>query len=162
MNSRYDIVEHQPESSWSDAQTRPYAGGFWFYLDLLLKRHVMLTTRNSEFVKARIMQTLINSAITASLYNNLDTTDTQTRMSFIFSSALTPALVNMSMIPIIMEQRSVFYKQSDAYFYPTSAFAIVQTVVLIPLQILECILFACIMYFSVGKNLFMYIFLISI
>jgi hypothetical protein len=55
------------------------------------------------------------------------------------------------MIPIILGQRSVYYKQADASFFPTSAYVLSQAATLYPLQIVECILSCVINYFSVGK-----------
>lgn len=72
--------------------------------------------------------------------------------SFLFTATLIGGLANMSMIPIIMQQRDVFYKQSDAYFYPTLSFVLTQSLVLIPMQILEMIIFALITYWSVGLS----------
>eukprot|EP01034_Spumella_vulgaris_P047481 gene47481-biopygen33234 len=58
----------------------------------------------------------------------------------------------MSMLPIIFEQRAVFYKHSKSLFYPTWVYVLSQTIVMYPLMILETLLSSTIVYWSVGLS----------
>ncbi len=52
------------------------------------------------------------------------------------------------MLPIIYHQKQIHYKQNGALYYPTSAFTLSQAMVLLPLQLLETIILAVIIYWS--------------
>jgi ABC-type multidrug transport system permease subunit len=49
-------------------------------------------------------------------------------------------------------QREVFYKHSDALFYPAPAFALAQTLVMMPLQLVESVVFSLIMYWPAALS----------
>ncbi len=74
----------QTTGKWNDEHKAPFAGSFFFYLGLLIQRQIKLTSRNAQFIKTRIMQTLINSAIIASLFSSLSRDDNQTMYGFLF------------------------------------------------------------------------------
>jgi hypothetical protein len=69
---------------WTDEQNRPFAGSLLFYLSLLFQRQYKIIARNSQFIKTRLIQTCINSAITASLFNSLAVDDSQTMFGYLF------------------------------------------------------------------------------
>lgn len=62
------------------------------------------------------------------------------------------ALGNFSILPIVFEQKKVFYKQTDALFFPTSAFTLAQSICLFPLTLLEQILYITIVYWTAGLS----------
>jgi hypothetical protein len=96
------------------------------------------------------MQSLVVGGIAGSLFADIPVEDSNTMSGILFFAALFGALSAMSMIPIIMDQRAVFYKHSRALFFPTPAYVLAQTVVMYPLQILETLAFTTIVYWSVG------------
>jgi ABC-type multidrug transport system ATPase subunit len=142
----------ESDSEWTVAQNTPFPGSLWFHFNILFDRQYKLTSRNTGMIKARLIQTLVNAAIIGSLFNNLPTSDTQTMMGLLFSCTLGPALANMSMIPSIINERDVFYKHADASFYPTAAYVLAQTLVLLPLQALEAVLSCSITYWACGLS----------
>jgi hypothetical protein len=91
-------------------------------------------------------------SITGSLFSNTPNEDARTLSGMLFFSILFSVLSSMALLPIIFAQRQVFYKHSRAMFYPTIAFTVAQTLVLIPVQIIETIIFCSITYWSVGMS----------
>ena len=69
---------------WNDAQNRPFAASLLFYISLLFQRQFKIIIRNKQFIKTRLIQTCINSAITASLFNSLAIDDSQTMFGYLF------------------------------------------------------------------------------
>jgi hypothetical protein len=128
--------------------------GLSIYLCIILSMHYLIiyiymcVTRCPQ---ARIGQAIMLGALNASLYLALDVDDAQTMFAFLFAATLVGGLANLSMIPLIMDQKAVFYKQADASFFPTLPFVITQSLVLIPMQLIEQFLFCIITYWSVGE-----------
>lgn len=117
-----------------------------------LNRQIKLTIRDKPLIVSRLMQAIVIGAIAGSLFNNTPNEDTQTLSGMLFFDVLFCALSSMALIPVVFSQRQVFYKHSRALFYPTISFTLAQTLVLIPLQIVETILFCTITYWSVGMS----------
>ncbi len=131
---------------------KKWAGSLQFYYWLLLDRQMKLVYRDAGFLKARIMQSIVIGGIAGSLFANIETEDFQTMNGLLFFGGLNGALAGMSLLPTVFAQRDVFYKQSKALFFPTSAFVFAQTIVLIPVLLLESIIFSNIIYWSAGLS----------
>lgn len=54
------------------------------------------------------------------------------------------------MLPMVYKQKEVFKKQSDALFFPNLAFVLAQSIINLPIQLLESILICSIVYWSAG------------
>ncbi|CAM9211888.1 unnamed protein product [Ectocarpus fasciculatus] len=137
---------------WHHHVIETYAAPWFESVRLCLERQKKLTVRDTAFLKGRGMQAVIIASITGSLFNNVEETDVNTMGGVLFFSVLFCALASMAMLPIIFEQRNIFYKHSKAMFFPTSAFVISQTLVFLPVQILEAVIFSIITYWSVGLS----------
>jgi ABC-type multidrug transport system permease subunit len=127
-----------------------YPATYAFYFRLLWERQIKLTTRDLSFVMTRLARYAILGAICASLFNNIEAEDAASMEGFLFFFSLTFGVGNITLIPTLFAQRRVFDKQTAALFYPKAVFGIVQTLSLIPVQILETLLFCSITYWSVG------------
>jgi ABC-type multidrug transport system permease subunit len=110
----------------------------------------VLYFRDKVFLRSKLTQTCVSGAITASLFNGIETGDSQTMYGFLFLCCVTIAMGNISMMPVFMAQKEVFYKQNDAKFFPVSAFVLAQAVTTYPLHLLEVILFSTLTYWSAG------------
>lgn len=137
---------------WYQDYTERFASNFWFYLDLCVARQFQVVFRNTAFVKARIIQNMLIGAIAGSLFNNIGDMDTATMNGFLFNITLTAALSNFSMLPIIYDQKRIYYKQKDASFFPTVAFTFAQAIAFLPLQIIESLVYVSIVYWSAGLS----------
>lgn len=145
-------LENCADRKWPDFVTEPYACSLWTSTRLCLERSIKLTLRDMDFIKGRLMQAVVVGAVNGSLFNNLETEDTNSMGGMLFFSVLFTALSSMALLPIIFNQRDVFYKHSRANFFPSISFALAQAVVLIPLQVIEAIIFSTIVYWSVGMS----------
>ena len=140
------------KTEWRESDRRPYPGTVWYHSKLVMERQFRFIRRNAQFVKGRIMQTLIIGALVSSLFNGLDKTDFRSMMGFIFFSGLSLALVNFSLIPEVMSDREVFYKQHGSMFYPTISYLIAQNIVMLPLNVIETVAYSTMAYWSVGMS----------
>lgn len=138
--------------TWPKFATESYATSTLNCILYCLSRQVKLTLRDKSFLISRLMQSILIGSITGSLFNNTPDEDARTLSGMLFFSILFSVLSSMALLPIVFSQRQVFYKHSRAMFYPTAAFTIAQTLVLIPIQIIETIIFCSITYWSVGMS----------
>ena len=138
--------------TWPPAYRETYAESHWYYFRLLWERQLKLTFRDKTFIAARFMRILIIAVITASLFNGVNVDDVHTLSGFLFYCVLVIGVGNLALVPQLYNQRSVYYKHSNALFYPASMFAVVQTIALIPIQIIETIVFCSITYWSIGLS----------
>jgi ABC-type multidrug transport system ATPase subunit len=153
MMADVETLMTEKHPAWLPHHTEKYASSFMFYLNLLLEREVMVLKRDLSFIRSRLMQVTIVGIIVSTLFTNLDPSDTQTMGGFLFFASLQCSLSGMSLIPVVFAQKAVYYKQYQASFFPSLSFVLSQSFVLLPLQILEAILFSLITYFSVGMSL---------
>jgi ABC-type multidrug transport system permease subunit len=140
------------EHAWYPDQNESFAKSFWFYFWLQLQREGKIVIRDSVFIKSRIGQSLLIGAVSGSLFSNIGVTDINTMNGFLFNSVLFGALASFAIVPMVYEQKAVFYKQSDSLFYPTSTFTLAQSICLFPLQVVEQILYVLIVYWSAGLS----------
>lgn len=134
--------------AWEADYLQAYAGSLWYYFVVCIQRQFKMIFRNTAFVKARIGQSLLVGAIAGSVFNNIGTTDFNTMNGFLFFITFSTAISNISAVPIIYAQKSVFYKQQDAGFFPTITFVVSQALAFVPLQLIESILFGTIVYWA--------------
>jgi len=150
MLSVMDQEVAESTGEWPSVFTEYYPGTFWFAFVQCLERQWKLTSRDTAFIKGRVMQSVVVAAIAGSLFSNLAPTDANSLNGVIFFSTLFNALSAMSMLPVIYSQKAVFFKHSKNLFFPTAAFVLSQTIVLYPFQIAETFTFSTIVYWSVG------------
>lgn len=137
---------------WEADYLEAYAGSLWYYFVVCIQRQFKMIFRNTAFVKARIGQSLLVGAIAGSVFNNISTTDFNTMNGFLFFITFSTAISNISAVPVIYGQKSVFYKQQDAGFFPTITFVVSQALAFVPLQLIESILFGTIVYWSAALS----------
>jgi ABC-type multidrug transport system permease subunit len=137
-------------NKWPSFLRDTYPGTFYYHFSLTLARQMKLTMRDKAFIFSRIFQNLLVGIIAGTLFVKIKTTDTGTMAGFLFYVCLFSVLTSFAIIPLSFAQKAVYYKHQDALFYPTSAFVLSQTIVLYPLQIVECFLFDSLMYWIAG------------
>jgi len=145
-------LEESKNYKWPEFVREPYATTTWDAMKLCLERQTKLTMRDKDFVVGRLMQAVVIGAIAGSLFNDTEEEDVQTLGGVLFFGVLFCALSSMSLLPVIFDQRQVYYKHARANFFPTSSFVVAQTAVLYPIQIAEVIIFSTIIYWSVGMS----------
>jgi hypothetical protein len=147
-----DIQVKESTGQWPEVFSEYYPGTFWGSFLLCLERQAKITWRDSAFLKGRAIQSVVVAGIAGSLFSNLDVEDSNTMSGILYFCGMFGAVAAMATLPMIFEQRAVFYKHSRALFFSTPAFVLAQTVVMYPLQLLETVAFTSIIYWSVGMS----------
>ena len=111
---------------------------------------IIIMSRDRTFLRSKLIQVLLSAVVAGSLFNNIETANSQTMFGFLFLCSVTSAMGNISMLPAFMAQRDTYYKQCEASFFPTVSYVCAQAVTLYPLHILESVLFSVITYWSAG------------
>ena len=142
----------EPPLPWLSYHKEHYASSFMFYLSLLLDREKLIMSRDLSFIKSRLAQAVVVGSIVATLFTNLGPEDAQIMGGFLFFACLQGGLGGMNLLPAVFAQKAVYYKQYQASFFPALSFVLSQSFVLIPLQIVENLIFCLITYFAVGLS----------
>lgn len=137
-------------NEWPEDLQEPFPGSFWYYFKLTLARHSAIIVRDTAFITTRIVQNIISAVLIGSLFSNLKTENVVGMNGLLYGGMLSSALGSFGMLPIIYYQKLVHYKQSASSFYPTSVFTLCQAIVLMPLQLIEILVFTIIVYWSAG------------
>ena len=152
MVEEMDEQIKQSTGKWPAVFSEYYPCSFWESFTLCLDRQMKLTLRDTAFLKGRAVQSVVVAGIVGSLFSNLDVEDANAMSGILYFCGMFGAVSAMATLPMIFEQRDVFYKHSRSLFFPTPAFVLAQTVVMYPIQILETISFTTIVYWSVGLS----------
>eukprot|EP01034_Spumella_vulgaris_P047559 gene47559-biopygen38386 len=153
MLAEMDSTELSAKSlTWPAVYTERFPSSNWYTFVLCLEREAKLLWRNKPYLFGRLNQTVLIAIISGTVFVNLATDDTNSMRGILFFSALFVELTSVSMIPVIFEQRDVFYKQAKSLFYPTWIYVLAQAVVMYPLMILETFISSLIVYWSVGMS----------
>ena len=150
-------LEKENDKEWFPDEKEKYAKDsflsiFLYYLPLNLSRQMKIFLREKSFTLITLIKVLIVGAITGSLFSNISKTDMTTLNGLLFFSVLYSALGSFFLIPLIFEQKLVFYKMKDALFFPTVSFTIAQSLTLVPLQLVENIIYITMVYWSAGLS----------
>ena len=152
MVEEMDVQVKESTGQWPAVYSEPYANTFWVSFRLSLDRQMKITLRDSAFLKGRFFQSVVVGGIAGSLFSNLPVDDANSMSGILYFCGLFGALSALASLPMIFEQRAVFYKHSRSLFFQTPAFVMAQTVVMYPIQIAETVSFTTIVYWSVGMS----------
>eukprot|EP00981_Chlorochromonas_danica_P012485 scaffold5079_cov159-Ochromonas_danica.AAC.1 len=108
---------------WCNDYREKFPNNFWFFFTLCLER---------EF---KVVGFLCSPTWTKFIYGS------NRRICLILASR---------QLFDLYEQKAVFYKQKDSYFYPAMAFVFTQNIAVLPLQVVECVAYSTIVYWSAG------------
>ncbi|CAM9128278.1 unnamed protein product [Scytosiphon promiscuus] len=140
------------EAEWPVVYQTRYPKSWGYHLRMCFNKASMLLLRDKAFIKSQIMSSLVMGLIVGSIFFDLELEDVNAKFGLIFLSLLYLSMAGMAQIPPAIQQRDVFYKQSQAGFFPTSCMVISETLVNSALTVLCSIIFAPIVYFMVGLN----------
>lgn len=94
----------------------------------------------------------VGGFIAGTLFYQLEPENWSDRVCLCFFSAMFVSMGAVSTIPVVFEQRRIFYKHRDAGFYPTSAAVVAQMLVQAPVQAIEAFIFTSLTYFLSGLS----------
>ncbi|OQR82090.1 ATP-binding Cassette (ABC) Superfamily, partial [Achlya hypogyna] len=127
-----------------------FAAGFSSVTWALVQRQATVLFRNRAYIKTRILMTLLMGAIYATTFLNMDPTLSSNVVGIIYLAKLFLALGQIPLVPVLLNGRSIFYKQRDANFYGTMSFILAQSLTQVPYAIVETVVFGSILYWVCG------------
>ncbi|GAB9468228.1 Abc transporter g family member 31 [Globisporangium polare] len=119
-------------------------------LQVLLKRQMQMTLRNTAFLGGRAIMVIVMGVLYGSTFWQMTDTNAQLVLGLLFSCAMFLSMGQASQVPTFMEARSVFYKQRGSNFFRSSAYVLASSVTTIPFGIMETILFGSVVYWMGG------------
>jgi len=130
-----------------------YHLSWWAEFKLVLMRQVNLVKRDSAFIRARIGQSVVMGILIGTVFFDIDSdlslaniTGISQRYGVIFSTLMQSMLAGIAQVPVVLAQRPVYYKQSEAYFHRTSTFVISEMVSTFPIAILESFILSSLVF----------------
>jgi ABC-type multidrug transport system ATPase subunit/ABC-type multidrug transport system permease subunit len=129
---------------------RPYPRSGIVHFNSLLKRQFQITIRNSLFVTARILSSVIISVILGSVWFDLSMSQGLSKFGMLLFCVLQVAFANFSETPFAVEYKYIAYKHIQAGMYPPWAYTLSGTIVQLPTAAVESAAFSVILYFMVG------------
>lgn len=131
-----------------------YPTSFAKQIQLNMSREVTMLKRDKATLRSRIMKKVIMGLIAGSLFWDLphEQSGLRTRLAILFFSNLFLAFSNVGIITPFYRERSVFYSQRESKYYSPSAYFFSKTILELPLILVECVVFAAIIYWMTGLN----------
>ncbi|EGZ24145.1 pleiotropic drug resistance protein ABC superfamily [Phytophthora sojae] len=116
----------------------------------LVRREMLVLSRNVAFVVGRAVMTVIMGLLYASTFYDFDATDVQVIMGVVFSVIFFVSLGQAAQIPTLFEARDIFYRQRRANFYRSSSFVLASALSHIPVALFETFVFGSLIYWLCG------------
>ncbi|GMF27050.1 unnamed protein product [Phytophthora lilii] len=116
----------------------------------LVRREMVVLSRNIAFVVGRAVMTVVMGLLYASTFYNFVATDVQVIMGVVFSVIFFVSLGQAAQIPTLFEARDIFYRQRRANFYRSSSFVLASTLSHIPVALFETLVFGSLVYWMCG------------
>ncbi|RLN27113.1 hypothetical protein BBO99_00009105, partial [Phytophthora kernoviae] len=129
---------------------KPFRQSFFEDLVTLLRRQMMLTSRDVTYLVGRAVMNIVMGLLYGSTFWQMDDANSQLTLGLLFSCAMFLSLSQASQVPTFMEARSVFYKQRGANFFRSSAYVLSMSISQIPMAVVETIVFGAITYWFGG------------
>ncbi|CAK4652151.1 unnamed protein product [Aphanomyces euteiches] len=128
------------------AITPVFYNSFVANIVLLTKRQLTVTLRDRAFIISSIVMAILMALLYSSSFYQMNPQQPQVVMGIIFQSLLFFITSQVPKLPIIIENRKIFYKQRDANFFSTLSYVVAHALSHIPFAIVETLLFGNIMY----------------
>ncbi|GMF22712.1 unnamed protein product [Phytophthora fragariaefolia] len=116
----------------------------------LVRREILVFSRNVAFVVGRAVMTVVMGLLYASTFYNFEATDVQVIMGVVFSVIFFVSLGQAAQIPTLFEARDIFYRQRRSNFYRSSSFVLASTLSHIPVALFEALVFGSLIYWLCG------------
>ncbi|KAE9169499.1 ABC transporter G family member 48, partial [Phytophthora fragariae] len=128
----------------------PFRLSFFEDVANLLRRQMMLTSRDTTYLMGRAVMNIVMGLLYGSTFWQMDDSNSQLILGLLFSCAMFLSLSQASQVPTFIEARSVFYKQRGANFFRSSAYVLAMSLSQIPMAIVETVVFGAITYWFGG------------
>ncbi|KAJ1952133.1 ATP-binding cassette transporter snq2, partial [Dispira parvispora] len=130
----------------------PYQTTYWFQIGTTLRREIDLLVGNTGQLIFRYIYNAVMAVIVGSLFYQLppNTMGAFTRGGALFFALLFNTLMANAEVPKSFSTRPIVYKQKAFAFYHPSTQFIAQTLVDLPLYLVQVVVFSVILYWMVG------------
>ncbi|GAB9477466.1 Atp-binding protein, partial [Globisporangium polare] len=133
-------MDHMPEFHQS----------FWGNTSVLMRRQLMVTLRNTAFLKGRGIMVILMGLIYSSTFYQFNPVKIQVVMGIMFQAILFLSLGQASQIPTYIFARDIFYKHRGANFFRTSSYVLACSVSQLPMALGESVIFGSMVYWMCG------------
>jgi hypothetical protein len=130
-----------------------YAQSLASHVKTVVKRQWQLLIRNRAFVIARIAQNLIMGLLLGAAFYQVDFSQWYLFAMVTFQFTMFVGFASLALLPKIVQNRSVFYKQSSQGFFPPAAYVISDFVTYLPFSVMDSIVLGSLVYFLSGLTL---------
>uniref|UniRef100_K3WZM0 ABC transporter domain-containing protein n=1 Tax=Globisporangium ultimum (strain ATCC 200006 / CBS 805.95 / DAOM BR144) TaxID=431595 RepID=K3WZM0_GLOUD len=123
---------------------------FWDNTRVLMRRQLMVTLRNTAFIKGRGIMVILMGLIYSSTFYQFNPVNVQVVLGIMFQAILFLSLGQASQIPTFIFARDIFYKHRAANFFRTSSYVLACSVSQLPLALAESVIFGSLVYWMCG------------
>ncbi|OQS03893.1 ATP-binding Cassette (ABC) Superfamily [Thraustotheca clavata] len=116
----------------------------------LVLHQIRVYLRNKEFVQSRLGMVIIMGLLYSTSFYQVNADQILTVLGVIFTTVLFLSLMQIPLLPSIIDAREIFYKHKSANFFPTFAYVFSYCLTQIPFAIAETLFFGSIMYWITG------------
>lgn len=137
-----------PKESAKQNRGKKYNASFMLQVQLCLMRQFQIVWRNKSGTIGGFVRQIFIALLVGSLFWQVGThqKDARTRFGLFFFMLSFNTMGSIQSIPALMEQRTVYYSQTDAGYYKGAAFYISYVLTEIPLSALNTFIFTVILY----------------
>lgn len=119
---------------------------------ILTQRHLLKVFRNKKFIATAILRNLFVSVFYGSIWFQLSPSRLYERFSLLFFALLFVTMGNQQAIPVLFENRLLFYRERSGNAYGTFAFWFSSHFGAVPLLVFNSALFSTVLYYMAGLN----------
>ena len=139
---------------WSALLRRKKVARHWVVLArLVIARQWSVIVCNRVSLKARVIQNVVVGLLYGLLMFQLAQEEWYLRSVLLANFTIKGAFSASSLLPTVIAQRAIFYKQHKQAFYPAAVYVLADTVATAPLQVFDCAVFGTLIYFMCGLTL---------
>ncbi|KAJ8525855.1 hypothetical protein ON010_g15266 [Phytophthora cinnamomi] len=148
------------DAPWSDERVRDgeehlvkmpeFRQSFWTGTVTVMRRQMLLALRNTAFMRVRTFMVVVMGLMYGSTFYKFDPADVQVSLGVIYLTTFFLAIGQASQTPVFVAAREIYYKQRRANFYRAQSFAIACLSALLPVVVVECLIFGCFVYWMCG------------
>ncbi|OWY98454.1 Pleiotropic drug resistance protein transporter [Phytophthora megakarya] len=152
----HDNVVRALDSPWGSERLRDaeqylmkmpeFRQSFWDSTLTLMRRHLTLAFRNTAFMRVRTFMVVVMGLMYGSTFYDFDPTDAQVSLGVIYLTTFFLAIGQASQTPVFVAAREIYYKQRRANFYRAQSFSIACLSALLPMVVVECVIFGSLVY----------------
>jgi hypothetical protein len=134
------------EFRWFHAQQgywyKYYSSGPWMQLKTNIWRQYVLTRRNKGAWLHQFMAAIVLGFFLGSLFYNqgIDRTSVQSRIGLLLFMLAYTAFNSLSLVPVLAEQRQVFYQQKARSYHTPTAYYVSFVIIQFPIVLMESFL----------------------